>query len=189
VTDAPKYERGDEPGLEVEFSDLAAQDDQCGTGFEVMLSGDDWFETQDDAERARQEYALAIADSVHGAELARLRSVEDAWVDLVKRLRAAMIEHMRWEKSEGSGLPLRGHVMEVFDEASIAVGLPASDDDGVPFELQPPASAFKPTLAMRNGYFDLRWGTADHEHEGHSSLEMAVERYGERYAAWKAAQR
>lgn len=69
------YEPGDpaeEPGLTLRY-------DSNGPGpFEVGFSGESYFNTQPEAEQAMQEYAIAIADNVHGAELKALRSLVEA---------------------------------------------------------------------------------------------------------------
>jgi hypothetical protein len=191
MTDAPKYVRGDEPGLEVALSEVAAYNDdgsglKPGTGWEIELSDDDWWETREEAEQAMQEYALAIADRVHGAELARLRAVEGTWIELLKRLRAAMIAELE-ALGDAGAFGFERSTVEVFDEASRALGLPISNDDGVPFELLPKAEVFKPTMESDGGWYYVVVSPTDRIE--HDDLEDAAADFGERYAAWKANQR
>lgn len=211
MTDTPKYEhRDDELGLDVYLSDTTAVDDtgkaKPGTGYEIEFSHECWYETREAAEQARQEYALAIANSVHGAEIARLRAVldhqqallrtqndrETTYLDLLKRLRAAMIDELRITCTNEKGIVdagFSGGNVEVFDEASIALGLPLSNDDGVPFELLPPAHAFKPSIIESGRQWIVRWGSERDQRAFFDSHDDAAEAFGERYAAWKASQR
>ena len=188
-----------EPRIDVGF-DTAAPQDQCwcigvtdattdGQPFDAVYA------EKTLADAACQRIAQAIADRVHGAELARLRAVEDDWIDLVKRLRAAMIDELRQAQMVCGGAfdGFRGDNEGIFDEASMAVSLPISNEDGVPFELlQPvPAEPFKPTMTTTHRGYAVRWGDGQTDmllYAEHELAEAAAD-FGERYAAWKATQR
>jgi hypothetical protein len=121
-------------------------------------------------------------------ELKRLRTVEETWIDLVKRLREVIINTLIDTKA--ANLALTDHFsIEAFDEASLAVGLPISNEEGVPFELLPPERVgFKPVLhTTSDGYILVYWGPGENDFVRHASPSRAGEDFGERYAAWKAA--
>jgi len=63
-----------EPGDPADEPQLIVVRDSDYSGFRVEFSGEFYADTAEIAEIFRQEYALSIANSVHGAELARLRA-------------------------------------------------------------------------------------------------------------------
>lgn len=152
------------------------------------------FSTTESARAAQQRIALAIADRVYGPELAghaqAIAANQDYWIDIVKRLREAMIDLLRANDSD----TLLGHgVADAFDDASRAVGLPTSNDDAVPFELLPsePVAPFKPTLERvrqvdTRGY-RVSFGTGhdDYQFFDDEDFSEAAAAFGERYATWK----
>lgn len=174
MTDAPKYVPADgEPAIWIVH--VTDQPDILD-GYLVRYSGEIWWPTHEEAQRGRQEYAIAIANRVHGAELARLRAVEENWIDLVKRLRGAMIDLLRANDSDmliGTG------VADTFDEASMAVGLPISNDDAVPFELLKPGPAVDSDELARD---IASWCAANPHLFQHMTIAETI-------AEWKASQR
>ena len=96
MTASEKYEPGDpadEPQLVV-----VRDDDSEYSGFRVGFSGEFYADTAEIAEIFRQEYALSIAKSVYGAEVANLRAEVERLTAELAAAPANMVTVVAWQR-------------------------------------------------------------------------------------------